>query len=422
MKKLSTILTTAVILLCLTTGCGNNKVKETDFEYKFVEDLDGIEITEYNGNAKSLKIPAEIDGKPVVRITGLCSKNDGSEQITEITIPDSVHEFVAMSAPTENLAVVNVDENNPYFTSVDGVLFSKDLTEIVLYPTAKKGGTYDIPDTVTTVGEYAFGMSKYLTSMTVPDKVKNIKKGAFTYCSELTDFTFPSGITEISDLVLSICDKLTSVKIPDGVTSIGVGAFTGCGSLAEIDIPESVTRIGGAAFSCIVGNGSLTKVTIPKNVEVIGYNDNIEDYEPFAANVFRGQNNLLEIKVDKMNEFYSSSDGGVLFDKEQTVLLFCPPNKDFCIVPESVTVIDKNAFWDSQIEYIIFASYELTTIGEMAFYKTALTSITLPDSVTFIGKDAFKSDSLEYIMYKGIKYDTDDQNDMGYLLEAVSGE
>ncbi len=125
----------------------------------------------------------------------------------------------------------------------------------------------NIPDSVTSIGNYAFYCCINLKSITIPDSVTSIGMGAFNACSNLTRIMIPNSITRIGNYVFNDCSNLTSITIPDSVTSIGEYAFCGCSNLASITIPDSVTSIGDWAFyDC----RSLTSITIPDGVTHIG--------------------------------------------------------------------------------------------------------------------------------------------------------
>ncbi len=124
-----------------------------------------------------------------------------------------------------------------------------------------------IPDSVTSIGSSAFSGCSSLTSITIPDSVTSIGYSAFWYCKSLTTITIPDSVTSIGDFAFSGCSELTSVTIPDSVTSIGSSAFRGCSGLTSITIPDSVTSIGSSAFEYCSG---LTSVTIPDSVTSIG--------------------------------------------------------------------------------------------------------------------------------------------------------
>ena len=124
-----------------------------------------------------------------------------------------------------------------------------------------------IPNSVTRIGNYAFMGCRGLTSVEIPDSVKSIGDNAFYGCDGLTSVTIPNSVTRIGNYAFWSCDGLSSVTIPNSVTSIGDGAFSRCSSLTSVTIPNSVTSIGAEAFCYCSG---LTSVTIPNSVKSIG--------------------------------------------------------------------------------------------------------------------------------------------------------
>ena len=192
----------------------------------------------------------------------------GCTSLTSITIPDSVTEigWYAFDGCT-SLTAIDVEVGNNNYTSVDGVLFNKDKTELICYPAGKTDKSYNIPNSVTSIGYSAFEDCSSLTSITIPDSVTEIGTYAFSDCSSLTSITMLDSVTSIGNGVFEDCTSLTSITIPNSVTSIGRYAFQDCTSLTSITIPDSVTEIGLEAFS---GCTSLTNITIPDSVTSIG--------------------------------------------------------------------------------------------------------------------------------------------------------
>jgi len=125
-----------------------------------------------------------------------------------------------------------------------------------------------IPNSVTSIGQYAFSFCTSLTSVTIPNSVTSIGQYAFFRCTSLANVTIPDGVTNIEECTFSICTSLSSVTIPDSVTSIGKYAFHACTGLTSVTIGNSVTSIGKYAFNYCA---SLTSVTIPDIKEIADF-------------------------------------------------------------------------------------------------------------------------------------------------------
>ena len=135
-----------------------------------------------------------------------------------------------------------------------------------LYLNGEKITELTIPDSVTSIGGYAFYNCNGLTSVTISDSVTSIGKYAFRNCSGLTSVTIPDSVTSIGEYAFSNCSGLKSVTIGNGVMSIGWYAFYNCSGLTSVTIPNSVTSIGYRAF---YGCSGLTSVTIGNGVTSI---------------------------------------------------------------------------------------------------------------------------------------------------------
>ncbi|MGO5082166.1 leucine-rich repeat protein, partial [Oscillospiraceae bacterium LCP25S3_E4] len=209
---------------------------------------------------KSVTIPSS------VKEIGRCAF-EGCTGLTSVTIPSGVTVIgeCAFSDCT-GLKSITVDKNNKNYTSVDGVLFNKNKTEILIYPNAK-GSSYVIPSSVKKICNYAFDGCTGLKSVTIPNSVTEIGENAFMDCTGLTSVSIPSSVTEIGVCAFYGCTGLKSVTIPNSVTEIGGGAFQGCTGLKSVTIPSSVTEIGWRAFENCTG---LKNITIPNSVTYIG--------------------------------------------------------------------------------------------------------------------------------------------------------
>lgn len=125
----------------------------------------------------------------------------------------------------------------------------------------------EIPNSITSIDNYAFSGCSSLTTVTIPNSVTTIGNSVFDGCASLTTITIPNSVTNFGSKIFMDCSSLTTITIPNSVTTIGTSTFSGCSSLVSIIIPNSVTNIGSSAFS---GCSSLNSITIPNSVTNIG--------------------------------------------------------------------------------------------------------------------------------------------------------
>lgn len=189
----------------------------------------------------------------------------GCTGLKSITIPSSVI-TIRDNAFANCTGLINIDDNNPNYTSLDGIFYIKTMTILIQCPISKTGNI-TIPSSVTTISGSAFYGCKFLTNITIPSSVTSIGGAAFSGCTGLTSINIPSSITSIVDYTFYCCAGLTSLIIPSSVTSIGYSAFQYCTGLTNITIPSSITSIVDFAFSGCMG---LASITIPSSVTLIG--------------------------------------------------------------------------------------------------------------------------------------------------------
>jgi len=246
---------------------------------------------------------------------------------------------------------------------VDGILYNKNRTTLILYPAGKTDSTFVILDSVTSIGESAFYKCFRLTSITIPNGVTSIGESAFYECQKLTSITIPNGVTRIERDTFNSCKSLKSINIPDNVTSIGDSAFSYCKNLASITIPNSITSIGDDAFNIT----NLTSINIPNSVTSIG------------KRAFANCGRLTSINVAADNSEYAAVDG-VLYNKNRTTLIIYPAGKRGSIftIPNSVTTIEEWALSECDNLTNINIPDSVTTIGKLVFFGSDnLTSITV---------------------------------------------
>ena len=261
MKKFLSAFLSALIVLSVMplTVFAANGMTEGDYSYDVVSGE--AHITEYLGGGGDVMIPPALGGCPVTVIGDYAFFDSG---LTSITIPDSVASIGDRAfSSCSSMESIEVAEENPCYHSENNCLIetgSKTLIAGCNNSAIPKDGS------VTSIGDSAFYASG-LTGITIPDSVTSIGAWAFYNCSRLTGITIPDSVTSIGGEAFRGCVSLISIIIPEGITSIGNWVFCGCSALTSITIPEGVTSIGDYAFySC----RALTNITIPGEVTSIG--------------------------------------------------------------------------------------------------------------------------------------------------------
>jgi ubiquitin len=269
--------------------------------------------------------------------------------LTSITIGNGVTSIGGQAFENcSSLTTIEVDKENVNYADVNGVLFNKGKTLLYTYPEGKTGDNYTIPDSVTSIGNYAF---------------RN--------CTSLTSITIPDGVTSIGNYAFRSCTSLTSITIPDGVTSIGEQAFYACTSLTSITfLGTAPTTVGNQAFAG-VPNGAVALVVASTSFGASG-----DDW-----------NGLTVDSITPLT--WTTTDGDVTItdcDEAATGELVIPDT----IEGKPVTSIGNYAFGNCRSLTSITIPDGVTSIGANAFADcTSLTSITIPDGVTSIGRYAF---------------------------------
>ena len=247
-----------VSLLVLTVAfsgmlAGCNNTWENNIEY-VVEENGEITISGYTDSTliHEITIPDEIDGKPVTKIGAQGIVN--AENLYTIYVGKNVKEIdtwgftnlqgLGADEYGKNGKGFVVDPENPYFTAVDGVLFNKDMTELIYYP-IRKGADIDNKMNVESYATYA-----------IPEGVKRIRDKAFYHCYYLREVSIPSSVEYIGEMAFFKCSEMASPVLPEGLKEIGKDAFSYCErktdgdikGFTSINIPASVEKIGDFAF------------------------------------------------------------------------------------------------------------------------------------------------------------------------------
>ena len=247
------------------------------------------------------------------------------DTLVSISFPDSVTELMPeMFWRFKNLAAITVTGDHPNYAVENGILFNKDKTKIVRFPTGYKG-EYIIAGTVVEIGEHAFRKCKGLTSVVIPQSLEKIGEYAFFGCEGLLTINFPPSAAIIEAYVFAYCSRLTSFVIPDSIVEIGNQAFGYCAGLTSVVIPMNVGKIGEDAFSqctnlksvqiinpaiklghhAFYGCTALTSLDMPKSVKykqncVFDYCTNLPLY--IALQKEDEINTIKQVKIKRLKE------------------------------------------------------------------------------------------------------------------------
>ena len=265
---------------------------------------------------------------------------NGCHSLTSITIPKSVTSIGYFPfAYCSSLANLTVEEGNPVYDSRNNcnAIIAKQYNILI---SGCKNTV--IPNTVTSIGSYAFAGCTGLKEFEIPNSVISIAEGAFDECHFLRNITIPNSVKTIGDYAFSWCADLTDLTIPNSVIHIGEGIFFGCTELSKLDIPNSVTSIGDKAFYHCT---NLTDVTVSNSLTSIG--DSVFYQTPWFENLPDGIIYLGKVLYDYIGEMPAGTSIDVM---------------------DGITTINNEAFKDC----------------------TGLVSITVPSSLEKVEDNAFE--------------------------------
>ena len=317
-----------------------------------------------------------------------------------------------------SLNAISVEAGNAVYSSMDGVLFNKDKTELIQCPLGKVGN-YAIPSSVTSVKQYAFTGCLGLTNVTIPSSVAIIGDFAFASCTSMAGITLPDNVISIGNGSFANCratitvnaenpvyssrngvlfnkskttlikcseDNVGSYTVPNSVTNIEDYAFLNCSKLTDVTIPDSVLRMGREVFSSC---SSLTNVTLGNRITAID-NCSFDNCRQLASvsipdSVTRIGHSAFQLCSGLTNVTFGNNVTTIetyAFDNCRQLASVS--------IPDSVTNVGYGAFVCCKGLTNLLLGKGVTSIGADAFaYCTGLTQVTVPDGVTSIGGKAF---------------------------------
>lgn len=367
-KNMTEVLIFAVLLTVMTGFIGMDTVEaysDTDVYYTdgitgggiYFDKTSGT-VTDCDESVTNAVIPDTIDNVQVTVLGATAFEN--CQKLKTVDISGGVKQLGHRTFKgCTSLETINIDSDNAYFSSIDGVLFDKNNTYIYKYPQNKLGTEYSMPSGTKSSIQGAFSGSNYLQKVVLNEGFETVSIDCFKNCSKLREVSLPAGLVRINEY-----------------------AFAGCSSLTNVDLPDTVTGISNYLFKDCT---SLQTITVGKNIASI------------ANTAFMGCDSLKYINVDENNARYTS-ENGVLYNKDKTELLRYPSGKTESgfVIPDSVTAIGINAFSRSQNLRLIDIPGSVTEIKSSAFLDCdLLNNVVIPGNVKQIGAYAFSGcDSL----------------------------
>ena len=363
-------------------------------------------IDGYDGNAKTVTVPAKVDGYAVSEIDNRAFQNhneittltlengievvgisafNGCTGIKTVTIPQSVVKIANKAFQgCSNITTVNAANVGAWANIEFGSDANPLLSGATLYiGGATVSGAVTLPAGTKRIGAGAFYHCTGLESIVIPSSVTEIGSDAFVGCTSLANVTFGNGITAIGNRAFQECGKITSLKLPTSLVTIGTRAFEKCKTLATVDFPASVETVEGGAFQ-----------DCPQLKTV-----NITDFAAWCRTDFKITSlktaNPLFLNKTKLYLNGTMVEGKVVFPKEAVHIgegvMYGYPYITEAVFEEGIESIGGYVFPSCSALESVTIPNTVKTLGSCLFYDCdALTSISLPNSVTELGWGVFQ--------------------------------
>ena len=397
-----------------------------DYDY-YVRDDQTVFILAYTGKEQVVNIPEQIDGKKVSAIREYAFSNDTIEivnipntvtilywmsfakcnNLREINIPESVSDIKSVPVvQCPSVEKINVSEKNNYYRSVDGVLFSKDMSLLIYYPSNKAGDSYKVPDEVKEFPEDVncgvFNYNQNLKSITINASVNLftdyfVPLSQFDYASKLEAIyvdsknpylTSDNGILYSKDKTILVSYPAnysqTKYVMPDNVCEMSFNAFYGAKNLKEIQLSE---KLGVSTYSVqyFLGCEKLESINVPESNNDFYTVDGVL----FRKRDFDGLDNpsLISYPQNKKDSKYEVPKTIKSIERSA---FEGNTNLSTVIIPDNVEEINYSAFMDcTSLSKVVLPS----NLKEIAYYTfsncSSLTDIDIPASITTVGACAF---------------------------------
>lgn len=322
-----------------------------------------------------------------------------------------------------NYKEINVDDSNNQYSSLDGVLFNKNKTELIKYPQNKTDKSYTVPDTVKKIDSKAFYNNHYLETVKIPSSVKEIEIYAFADCLSLNNIDL-NKIEKIGDYAFEKCNNLKTVTVPKAVSYIGENPFRECQSLEMIKVDSEnpnyciydgalINKTKTVLYSYPCKNMN-TEFVIPNTVSVIpyfffAYCNNLKNVTVPASvtNInplaFYYCDNTLQINIDESNPNYLFSEGLVLNKTKDSVICatFGSDVTNYTI-PDNIKAIEEGAFSGCKGLQSVTVSKYVEEYNHGFFYSNTIKNVYVDSgNPYFISIDGvlFNKDKTELLYY-----------------------
>ncbi len=316
---------------------------------------------------------------------------------TSLVIGSGLEEASGAFGFMGDLVTIELSPENTALRLEEGVLFTADGSELLLYPAASDAGYYDIPEGVRSISAGAFANAYSLRVISFPEGLETIGHSAFFACDAVEELIFPGSLKKIDVNAFSNCFALTRAELPEGLEEIGDYAFALDKALGEINLPDSLRILGTECFAGV----RLSSVRLGAGLSEIG--DGAFSGAPIASVTLSPENDDFCV-VDgalcsadgKVLVYYPRKRAKASFVLPDTIESIAPRAFMYCdyltsvTLPEGLISIGDRAFaYCRGLEEIVVPE-GTQTLGESAFeFCGALRSAQLPDSVTAIGRSCF---------------------------------
>lgn len=285
--------------------------------------------------------------------------------IKTISLPASLQYVGEQSfLSSENIVSVTVADNNNYYSSLDGILYNKEKTELIYYPKGKTDESFTAPSTVKVIYDCAFYQSS-VKNVVLPEGLEKIGNSAFWSNKALESINFPSTLLDVGDTAFEYCSVLDGIALPDGITHIGVSAFY---NTKYYDDRNNWTDYGNV----LINNGwllqmytdSLVSTTLTIAEGIKGLADNVFTY----TNI----NQFTAISLPKSLKYVGESALQSLY--LATDIYYASSKDDF----EKIEIGNRNTVFDT-------ATLHYTTIIDVIEISDATLSFKAGDTPVFTG-------------------------------------